>query len=121
MFALGTEADNVAPWRSVFKIHNLTDTDVTFALTNGGHNQGIVSPPSRPGRHYRLALTRADDPRPNPDDWMKSTRLEDGSWWPAWFSWLGAQSSASVDPPPMGRVEAGYPPLDPAPGDYVLG
>ena len=43
IFAVGTETDHIAPWKSVFKIHNLTHSEVTFALTNGGHNAGVIS------------------------------------------------------------------------------
>jgi polyhydroxyalkanoate synthase len=43
IFAVGTERDHVAPWRSTYKINRQTETDVTYLLTTGGHNVGIVS------------------------------------------------------------------------------
>lgn len=43
ILAVGTETDHVAPWKSVFKIQRLTETETTFVLTSGGHNAGIVS------------------------------------------------------------------------------
>ena len=69
IFAVGTERDHVAPWRSAFKIQLLTDTDVTFLLTTGGHNAGIVSEPGRGGRSYRVLTKGAEDRYIDADAW----------------------------------------------------
>jgi polyhydroxyalkanoate synthase subunit PhaC len=120
IFAVGTERDHVAPWRSTFKVHLLTNADVTFLLTTGGHNAGIVSDPGRPGRSFRVLTKGASDRYVDPDSWERIAIRKDGSWWPEWVSWLESRSSAPAAPPSMGAVEAGYPPLGPAPGTYVF-
>jgi poly(3-hydroxyalkanoate) synthetase len=43
MFVVGTEHDHVAPWKSAYKLHLLTHNALTFVLTSGGHNAGVVS------------------------------------------------------------------------------
>jgi len=113
IFAVGTETDHIAPWRSVFKIHNLTHSDVTFALTNGGHNAGVVSQPGHPRRHFSLHTAHDSDPALTPDEWQEIATPHEGSWWPAWVTWLAAQSGDSVAPPKMGKA------LCDAPGTYV--
>ncbi|MGX9772408.1 PHA/PHB synthase family protein [Janthinobacterium aestuarii] len=114
IFAVGTLTDHVAPWRSVYKLQLLTDTDVTFLLTSGGHNAGVVSPPGQPRRSYQLATHRHDAPYIDADSWQRDVPHHDGSWWPAWQAWLAQHSDAQVAPPPM--VAA----LGDAPGRYVL-
>ena len=84
VFAVATETDHVAPWRSVFKLHLLLDTDVTFLLTNGGHNAGIVSPPGYPSRAYRVHGTSDRDGYLDPDSWLGQVPIRQGSWWPEW-------------------------------------
>ena len=120
IFAVGTETDHVAPWRSVYKFHLLTDAEVTFVLTSGGHNAGIVSEPGHPRRRYRVATKGAEDRYVDADTWNMQAAEKDGSWWPEWIAWLGARTGAPVAPPAMGAASKGYPPLADAPGTYVL-
>ena len=121
IFAVATESDHIAPWRSVYRIHLLTDTDVTFVLTRGGHNAGIVSEPGHPRRHFRQATTGSEDAYPHPDVWLAEAKRHEGSWWPAWHAWLADRSGGRRSmPPEVGNVEAGYPTLEPAPGSYVF-
>lgn len=121
MFVVGTERDHVAPWRSVYKIHQLADCDVTFVLTSGGHNAGIVSEPGRPSRRFRVAHKRTDDPCLGPDEWVCAATLKQGSWWGEWADWLAAHSAAErVSPPAMGAPMQGCAPVEDAPGTYVF-
>ena len=119
VFAVSTEYDHVAPWRSVYKINLIGGTDVTFVLTSGGHNAGIVSEPGHANRHYRISNHAADKPHLDADAWYETVPEIDGSWWPAWASWLEEKSTGRVAPPALGAPEQGLPPLGPAPGRYV--
>jgi polyhydroxyalkanoate synthase len=118
-FVVATEWDHISPWRSVYKAHLLMDTELTFLLTNGGHNAGIVSEPGRTDRHYRVATRKPRTPYVGPDEWFEAAAVQEGSWWPAWQAWLADRSGAPAAPPLMGNAERGLPPLADAPGRYV--
>jgi len=119
VFAVGTERDHIAPWRSVYKVHLYTDTDITFILAAGGHNAGIISEPGRPRRSYKMTYHDAEHRYLHARQWQDTTPLTQGSWWPAWQKWLAEHSSGRVAPPAMGAPERGIVPLDDAPGRYV--
>jgi len=118
-FVVGTETDHVAPWRSVHKIHLLNDGDVTFVLTSGGHNAGVVSEPGHPHRHFRLHRRVHGERYMGPEEWESLAERHEGSWWPAWVAWLGGLSGAPLAPPSLGNAAAGFAPGAPAPGHYV--
>ena len=120
IFAVGTETDHVAPWRSVFKFNLLSDTNVTFLLTLGGHNAGIVSPPGSEGRSYRMAAKAEDGRYIDPDTWRAEAARYEGSWWPAWSKWLVDRSSGWADARHIRSPNPGTPKLGMAPGTYVL-
>jgi polyhydroxyalkanoate synthase len=120
MFCVGTVSDHVAPWRSTYKINFQTDTEVTYLLTTGGHNAGIVSEPDHAGRSFQAMTRKADDHYRDPDTFLVQAPRKAGSWWPEWVAWLDARSGASVAPPPTGAPSSAYTPLCDAPGTYVL-
>ncbi|SLN66255.1 PHA/PHB synthase family protein [Oceanibacterium hippocampi] len=120
IFAVGTVKDHVAPWRSVYKITVHPATDVTFLLTSGGHNAGIVSEPGHPHRSYQVATKHAGDKYVAPEAWQAMVPRREGSWWTAWQPWLAGHSGGLTAPPAMGAPDKGLPPLCDAPGTYVL-
>jgi len=121
IFALGTETDHVAPWQSVFKLHGLTQAELTFLLTSGGHNAGVISGAVHPYRRFRMHTRQPGDKYLDPDTWMETIAVNPGSWWPAWNHWLGERTSQYVKPPRMGAPNKGLKPIQDAPGQYVFG
>ncbi len=119
LFVVGTETDHIAPWRSVYKAQLFTDSDLTFVLTKGGHNGGILSEPGHQGRHYRIGHRKSGALYMGPDAWARHHAPNAGSWWPEMTSWLQARSGGRVGPPAMGAPERGLDPLGEAPGTYV--
>jgi polyhydroxyalkanoate synthase subunit PhaC len=120
IFLLGTERDHVAPWKSVYMLHLYADADITFCLTSGGHNVGIVNPPGidMPARHFRVATKPAEERYVDPDQWFARQSPQSGSWWPTWQRWLAEKSGDRVKPPALGNRD--FMPMGDAPGTYVL-
>ena len=117
VFALGTVTDHVAPWHSVFKVTRMFESDVTFVLTSGGHNAGVVSEPGNSRRSFQVLDQMHGSAHPNPDSWAARAEHVQGSWWPAWTEWL-AKRSGSLTALPPGASKT-FPQICPAPGTYV--
>ncbi len=121
VFCVATERDHVSPWQSVYKIHLLTDTELTFVLSSGGHNVAIVNPPAgplaSPEASHRVAVRKRGAPFQDGPAWLAGTAAQPGSWWPTWQHWLSGHSGKRRIP----RFNASLPTLGNAPGKYVHG
>ena len=117
MFSVSTMRDHVAPWKSVYKILLFTESDVTFVLTSGGHNAGIVSEPGHKGRSYQISTMPSTARYTPPGQWQTNTPTKEGSWWEEWQKWLDTHTSGKIKTPAMGSKD--YSPTEDAPGSYV--
>ena len=113
----GTETDHIAPWRSVYKIHRLYDSDITFVLTAGGHNAGVVSPPGHPSRHCAMLRRDAGRHYLGPEEWLACAELmraRGGR--PGPIGWTRIPRAV---PAHVRWARPVFPALEPAPGSYV--
>ena len=116
VFLVGTQRDHVSPWQSVYKLHHLCNAEITFVLTSGGHNAGIISEPGHAHRSYQMNIRPAHSAWIEPTQWAQQTPVQEGSWWPAWHQWLGVRSGRKV---PVRSLPAEAAICD-APGSYVM-
>jgi polyhydroxyalkanoate synthase len=117
VYAIGAEKDHIVPWRSAWRIAQLTSAETRFVLAASGHIAGMINPPSKgKGCHWTnetdgAALGTAEA-------WLAGAQKHDGSWWADWAKWLEARSGRRK---PAGAVgSATHPPIGDAPGTYVL-
>lgn len=114
-YILATREDHIVPWRSAYRSVLLFGGDAEFVLGGSGHIAGVVNPASKNRREYWVDGLQAADP----EEWLASAEEKKGSWWPHWRAWLGRHSSAKRAAP-LQPGNRDYPPLDAAPGRYVL-
>ncbi len=116
-FIVAAINDHIAPWRTSFQSTTLLGGDVTFTLSNGGHIAGVVNPPGKKAKYW--IGTVGGDSAPDADTWMQRATEVGASWWEPWRDWMAERGGGMRQPPPTGSDA--YPPLEDAPGSYVLG
>jgi polyhydroxyalkanoate synthase len=116
-FIVAAINDHIAPWRTSFQSTTLLGGDVTFTLSNGGHIAGVVNPPGQKAKYW--IGTVGGDSAPDADTWMQRASEVKASWWEPWRDWMAERAGGMRQPPPTGSDA--YPPLEDAPGSYVLG
>lgn len=106
---LAARRDHIVPWQNTYPGTRLGGEKV-FNLCHSGHIQGLLCPPGHPRAHFQHGNANAI----STDDWLASACTVQGSWWPAWSSWLKQHSGELVDAPV--HNDGGH---GPAPGLYV--
>ncbi|MDF2487485.1 MAG: poly(3-hydroxyalkanoic acid) synthase 2 [Pseudomonas sp.] len=114
-FTVAGSNDHITPWDAVYRSALLLGGNRRFVLANSGHIQSIINPPGNPKAFYLDNPRLSSDPRA----WFHEAKRTEGSWWPLWLEWISQRSGSLKE----ARGELGnkvYPPMDAAPGTYVM-
>ncbi len=114
-YILGTQDDHIVPWRSAYASTALLGGPKRFILGASGHIAGVINPPVKNKRSYWINETLSE----SPDTWFESAKEHPGSWWTDWLAWLN-KHSGEKRPAVTEMGSAEYPPIEAAPGRYVL-
>jgi len=113
-YVLATQEDHIVPWRSAYRTTQLVSGKTQFVLGASGHIAGVINPASKNKRSFWVDGKTGDDP----EQWLATAQVTQGSWWTHWMAWLKPQSGKPV----AARKRLGnatYKPIEPAPGSYV--
>ena len=113
-FSVAGINDHITPWDAVYRSTLLLGGERRFVLSNSGHVQSILNPPSNPKANYVENRKLSSDPRA----WYYDAEHVDGSWWSQWLTWVQERSGAQRETlTTLGNQN--YPPMEAAPGTYV--
>ena len=115
-YVIGTIEDHIAPCRTAFATTELLGGPVEFVLGDSGHIMGSINAPSKKNKYHHHINGQLGE---GFEQWKKTAKLSDGSWWPHWMNWLKQKSGKQI----QAREELGnknFPEIEPAPGRYVM-
>lgn len=113
-FVIGTNEDHISPPQTTFTTTELVSGPVEYVLGGSGHVMGIVNPPAKKKYGYYAGGELGK----GFEEWKKTAKQNEGSWWTPWSAWLKKQSGKQV-PAPTKTGNAKYKAIEPAPGRYV--
>ena len=113
-YVLAAVDDHVVPWTSGYKTTQLLGGKSRFVLSSSGHIAGIVNPPNPKAKHWVNDSLPAD-----PHKWREHAQLVEATWWQDWTAWI-AERGGDMVPAPEQLGSDAYPPIEDAPGSYVL-
>jgi poly[(R)-3-hydroxyalkanoate] polymerase subunit PhaC len=114
-YVVATREDHIVPWTSAYAAHRLLGGRMEFVLGASGHVAGVVNPPDS----GRRCFWHEGPSQGGAGDWLAAARREPGSWWPHWSAWVRQHAGRRIRAP-QGLGSERYPPIEAAPGRYVL-
>ena len=119
LFILGGVTDHITPWKATYRSTQLFGSkDVTYVLSQSGHMQAILNPPTNPKAKYFVQKKKGKLPA-TADEWLQGTEEVKGSWWPFWIEWIQSHAGKKVAAPETVGSKA-HPAQESAPGLYVV-
>ncbi|MEE4154907.1 MAG: alpha/beta fold hydrolase [Erythrobacter sp.] len=119
LFILGGVTDHITPWKATYRSTQLFGSkDVTYVLSQSGHMQAILNPPTNPKAKYFIQKKSGKLPA-TADEWLQGTQEVKGSWWPLWLEWC-QKRAGDKQPAPKALGNDKYKPMEAAPGLYVV-
>jgi polyhydroxyalkanoate synthase subunit PhaC len=107
--------DHITPWKGVYKTAKIYGDKAVFVLSNSGHLQSLLNPPTNPKASFAAGTAEA----PDADTFSATAEKKTGSWWPHWRDWLFERSGAEARAPAtLGNNR--HPAGAAAPGTYVF-
>jgi polyhydroxyalkanoate synthase len=107
--------DHITPWKGVHRTAQIMGPNTTFVLSNSGHLQSLLNPPTNPKASFMIGSVNPA----GPEAFLAACEKRKGSWWLDWRDWLHARSGEEVDAP-ASLGSGRHPVLALAPGTYVF-
>ncbi|MGO9948539.1 MAG: alpha/beta fold hydrolase [Steroidobacteraceae bacterium] len=107
--------DHITPWKIAYKSARILGDNTTFVLSNSGHLQSLLNPPTNKKASYVIGPINPA----GPDAFASSAEKRQGSWWLDWRDWLHKRSGEEVDAP-KSLGDNRHPIIAPAPGTYIF-
>ena len=107
--------DHITPWKGVYKTAQIMGKDTTFTLSNSGHLQSLLNPPTNPKASFVIGQVNPE----GPDAFLAGAEKRKGSWWLDWRDWLHARSGEEITAPTSLGSERN-PIIGQAPGTYIF-
>ncbi|TAI66723.1 alpha/beta fold hydrolase [Bradyrhizobium sp. Leo170] len=114
-YVIAGVTDHITPWKGVHRTAQIMGDATTFVLSNSGHLQSLLNPPTNPKASFMIGPVNPA----GPDAFLATAEKRKGSWWLDWRDWLHPRSGEEVSAPASLGSER-HPVLGPAPGTYVF-